>query len=65
MGGLLIIITAAGAWLAMATVLDWDWSLGTVDLYPAETEFGIEAIRWSICLVGIVLMFIGCGGLTW
>ena len=65
MGGLLILITALGCWLATAAVLDWDWSLGTVDLYPAENEFGPEAIRWSICLFGIVLMFVGCVGLNW
>ena len=65
MVGLLLNIIAAGAWLAVATILDWDWSLGTVELYPAENEFGSEAIRWSICLIGLLLMFIGCGDLNW
>ncbi|HJZ56341.1 MAG TPA: hypothetical protein VKE74_15355 [Gemmataceae bacterium] len=65
MGGLLLILTLTGAWLFTATLFDWDWSLGTLDFQPAEEAVGDEALRWGICLVGFVLMFIGMGGLSW
>jgi len=64
MGGLMLILTVLGVWLVIAAVMDWDWSLGTVDMYPAETTLGAEVIRWGICIIGLALMFIGMGGCT-
>ncbi len=65
MGGLLLILTLMGAWLVVAAVLDWDWSFGTLDPTPAEDALGVEALRWSVCGVGLTLLFIGMGGLNW
>ncbi len=64
MGGLLVLITLFGVWLVVAAVLDWDWSLGTIDLTPAEATLGTEAVRWGVCVVGLALLFLGMGGCT-
>ena len=62
MGSILLLLSFFGCWLVISSILNWDWSFGTFDLYPVENAFGIEAVRWGILSFGLLMMFIGFGG---
>ncbi len=55
-------MTLLGMWLVIAAIMDWDWSFGGFDMYPAENAFGLELVRWGVFAVGLAFMFVGMGG---
>ena len=62
MGSILLVICLFGCWLVVSSTLDWDWSFGAFDHYPAESALGTEVVRWGLFSLGILMMLVGFGG---
>ena len=63
MAGLLILFAILGAWLLIASALDWDASCGVLDLQTPGILLGESVVRWIIGGLGgaiVLLSLAGC-----